>query len=367
MKTKIKCVVAVCFKAFVRLIYAVVKLRRNNQGYISIISRQSNHPSIDIAMLSEELGKNHKVIVITKKLNKGLSNLIAYLLSIPSQLIAIRKSNVIIVDGYCPTVSLLKKDDTKKIVQIWHSMIAIKKFAYQSLNMENGADEHFSSLMRMHKGYDYFIAPSRLTASHFAKAFNTDEDKAVLARLPRTNYLKDGKVNNDIYEKYPVLKEKINVLYAPTFRKNKHTQLDKMIKQFDFEHFNLIVKVHPVEFLEFKDYHISNLVIDFDIPTIDFVKIADKVISDYSSIVVESALIDKEVYIFAYDIEMYKQTQGLNVLIGEDYFKKHTYYEVDRLVESLKDEYDYEELNEFKKVFIDEDAIALTDFVKTLL
>ena len=53
----------------------------------------------------------------------------------------------------------------------------------------------------------------------------------------------------EIYDEYPTLYGKKTVLYCPTFRKNGNclSYVEELISAADFEKYNLIVKLHPVD------------------------------------------------------------------------------------------------------------------------
>ena len=64
--------------------------------------------------------------------------------------------------------------------------------------------------------------------------------------MPRIDYLlgKDNKINlkvEELLNAYPILKEKKNILYVPTFRKNKNTHIYDMINAVDKNKYNLII------------------------------------------------------------------------------------------------------------------------------
>ena len=78
--------------------------------------------------------------------------------------------------------------------------------------------------MNMHKNYSYIYASSKDCIPAFSKVFNYDEKYIKSVPLPRIDLLKDKKyqsmILNKILNRYPILKKKINLVYAPTYRKD---------------------------------------------------------------------------------------------------------------------------------------------------
>ena len=224
-----------------------------------MITRQSNTPTLDFRLLKEEIENTDNSIMIETLCNKIESNAlyragvlykIKYILYILKIMYNLATSKVCIVDGYCIPVCILKHKKKLKIIQIWHASGAVKKFGYQILDKEAGSNSRIANLMCMHKNYDYIIAPSEATKKYFSEAFNTPEDKIVKLGLPRLEYISESKYSKseEILKKYPKLKEKKNILYIPTFRKNNDFNAVEKILEYkiDENKYNLIISLHPL-------------------------------------------------------------------------------------------------------------------------
>ena len=249
-----------CFIFIMNTIYAFLKFLPT-QNKIVMISRQSNKINLDFKLLGEELSKKYKVVYLCKTLEGGvkskISTKIKYGLHMFRQMYHLATSKVCILDSFCPAVSILKHKKKLTIIQMWHSIGTMKKFGYSILTKDEGSNYKIAKAMKMHKNYDVVYASSKEYRENLASGFGISKKKIKIYTLPRVDLLKnkiyESEIKNKIYTKYPQLKEKENILYAPTFRKNEKDlkkYIDDLIKTFNFEKYNLIIKMHPLSKLK---------------------------------------------------------------------------------------------------------------------
>lgn len=266
----------------------------------------------------------------------------------------IATSNVCIVEGYVIPVSALKHKKRLIIVQIWHAMGAIKKFGRQIVNKKEGSNSIIADVMRMHKNYTFVTCTSKATKNFYVEAFGIEENKVMVLGMPRVDYLlgKDNKINEKVEQllkEYPKLKEKKNILYVPTFRKNEKTPVQNIIEAVDKEKYNLIIRLHPLEKTAIKeDYIIST-----KYSTFELLKIADYVITDYSAIAFEAATINKPIFFYLYDLNKYQDDRGLNINLNQE-MKSVTSTNINDIINIIeKEEYPYDEYENFKNKYIE--------------
>lgn len=339
-----------------KLIYLPMKLLKT-QNKITYISRQSNTESLDFRKIREELEKEYpeyKNIVLTKKIEDGIINKIQYCINVLQQMYHLSTSKVIVLDTYCITACVLSHKKETKIIQIWHALGAVKKFGYQTINTKSGSNENTAKIMCMHKNYDYVLAPSKETAKLYEKAFNVESKKIKYIGMPRIDYIleKNEETNKKIYNTYPELTKKENILYVPTFRKGEKVEIDELVEKFDTQKYNLIIKLHPLDLKVYQYKEKAGVIYEQKIKTYDLLKIADKVITDYSSLGIEASLLDIPVYFYTYDIETYKEETGLNFDFEKEPIGKYKTENVDELLQLIEQEYDYSILKEFKNKYI---------------
>ena len=308
-----------------KLIYMPIRKRRKKDKIV-IISRQSKNRSLDIALLSGYLEKQHPEIelkVLVRFIDSGVLSKIAYAFHVLRQMNEIATAKVVVLDGYCIVASVLQHSNDTKIVQMWHSMAAIKRFGWQTIDKKGGHSRELAGIMCMHKNYDYVIAPSEITGRFFCEGLGCDSDKIQQFCLPRIDYIKqlcrntkenDGKEINNI----GINSTHEMILYAPTFRKNTGLKVKELFESIDFDRFELVVKPHPLFEEDFagiiQEMGIEgNVIMGSEKSTFEWFAICDRVISDYSAIAIESLVTGKPLYFYVYDIDEYEEDTGLNV------------------------------------------------------
>ena len=322
---------------------------------VAIISRQSDTASIDIQLLQKELeARGINTVVLTKRLHKNLYSGIKYGFHMLRQMYHIATSKVVILDGYCILVSVLHKKKQQSVIQMWHALGAIKKFGYQTVGKPGGNRKAVAKVMRLHHNYDYVLASSKETGRIYQEAFGVDAKKIRYIGLPRIDYLqrKDSEKTEAIYQKYPQLKDRINVLYAPTFRKNTEFDLQAVINAFDFTKYNLIIKKHWLDKESYKEFQHKHVIVDRLFNSMDWMKICTKVITDYSAITFEAALLKKEVYFFLPDIYEYRKDVGLNMEYHLETIGTYACVDAENLYRELERPYEEQRIVAFRNKYL---------------
>lgn len=367
------------FSGISRCVYFFLKMFPT-QEKITFISRQSNEPSIDIALLSAELKEQLpgiKIIVKCKTLGSSLGTSISYLPSMIAQMFNIATSKLVILDSYCMPISMLKHKRDLKVLQMWHALGLMKKAGYASIGSAEGRSEKLAKLLHMHRGYTHILASSPKCVSAMLEVFGYSENTrpenkpvlqdVIIRALPRVDYLVDNLVQADmrkrIYEKYPALQGKKVLLYAPTSRKDNavlHTRIEELIQaviqaNHQGENYALVIKLHPLQadsLTAMQNAYDESIVFDSAFLTVDIGMIAEACISDYSSVIYEFIALDKPVYFFAFDLEEYESNRGLFI----DYRKEVPgviYQEPEELMHAiLSSEYSFAEQQDFLAEYV---------------
>lgn len=314
-----------------RLLYSFFKVLPT-QNKITMISRQSNSETVDFRLLRTEIEKENgkeekrkkiKVVTLCHKLEGGanakFSEKIKYGFHMLSQMHHIATSKVLILDSYCILASILNHKKNLKIIQMWHSMGTMKKFGYQILDKKEGSKKEIADVMRMHKNYDYVFASSKAYAKQLAEGFGCETTKIRIYSLPRVDLLTSKEYKKEIFEKikekYPEISAKKNILYCPTFRKEERKlekEIYNMMEHVDFNKYNLIIKLHPLSKIELKEDN-KNVILDKSFSSMDMLFIADYLISDYSCIIYEAAVLNIPLFFFAFDLQEYLNNRGLTI------------------------------------------------------
>lgn len=350
------------FIIILNIIYLPLKLFKT-KNKITFISRQSNEINIDFKLLIDDLNErysNYKIVVLTKKIQNGIINKIKYVFHIFRQMYHIATSKVVILDTYCIPISILKHKKNLKVIQMWHALGAFKKFGLSIKDKKEGSSSKLIDIMKMHQNYDYIFSSSEYCSNYFAEAFGYNKEKVLPYPLPRLDLLNDKKYiknkKEEIYSIYPKLKDKKNIIYAPTFRidtsgmdrkKSKSTKyLKKLIDEVDFNKYNLIIKFHPLSNIDIED---DRVIIDKNFSTINMFLIGDYIITDYSAVVYEASFLNKPLFFYSYDLEEYTKNRDFYLDLKKD-LPGIISKDPKNIIEAIeKDKYDLKVVKDFSK------------------
>lgn len=364
---------------FLNIIYFFIKLFPTKKQ-ITFISRQSDQVPFEFKMIAKEMKqreKDIKIVYLCHTLDGGIRssirNKIKYILHMFVQMYYISTSKVVILDSYCMAVSLLKHKKQLKVIQMWHSMGTMKKFGYQILDQEEGSNSKIAKAMKMHRNYDYIFCAGEGYLHILAEGFHYPDEAMRVYPLPRVDLLQSQsyreKKRDQIFTKYPKLKDKPVILYVPTFRKDE-TRFEKayenMVKCLDYR-YHLVVKLHPLSKVRMDK---EKVFVCEEFSSFDMLFVADYVVSDYSCIIYEAAILNLPIHFYNFDLDEYEGIRGLNI----DYYKDlpgmiSGNFE-DIMSAIRKDVYDYDKLEQLKNKYLKPTKRAtkdIADFIETLL
>ena len=373
MKKKIKKFILrfflILFKLHLAIIYFFIKLFTKQKDEVFFLSRQSDNIPGYFRDLMKKLDKqniNYKYIckkvptsvntMLRNEKRKGsifilLFNIIAYYFNLYKQLIYIATSTVVVIDGYNLVVSLFKHKKNTTFIQIWHALGAIKKFGYQTIGKKNGINPVIAKMLNMHMNYDYVISTSNEMSKYYSEAFNISIDKVLPIGTPTVDKLlkSDKQIINKLYKEYPIFKEKKNILYVPTFRSDGSNNNMEIINNFDTNKYNLIFKLHPKSDPVPKDSGV--IVVDKKYTTMDLMKISDYIITDYSSLIIDTCVLNKKLLLYLYDYDKYSHENGLNIDLFKE-FGNNSFKDIKDLINVIDtNKYDMKSYNKFKKKY----------------
>ncbi|MBD1221410.1 CDP-glycerol glycerophosphotransferase family protein [Virgibacillus halodenitrificans] len=227
-------------------------------------------------------------------------------------------SKIIVLDDFYPLIYPLRIRKKADLVQIWHAAGAFKTFGFSRLGRPGGP----SPRSKNHRNYTKVAVSSEGVRKNYAEGFGVPVENVYATGVARSDIFFDEEYKKYVVDKlhqiYPFIKDKKVILFAPTFRGNGQASahypfevlnLKKLYEQLHDEYVFLF-KIHPFvqnkldipyEFADFfydlSDYREVN----------DLLLITDLLITDYSSVCFEYALLNKPMLFFAYDVEEYIQ------------------------------------------------------------
>jgi CDP-glycerol glycerophosphotransferase (TagB/SpsB family) len=234
-------------------------------------------------------------------------------------------ARLFIVDDYYFPIYVIRPRPGTRIVQTWHASGAFKKFGLSVLDKSFGATEALTRRVRIHGNYDICLVSSAACAVYYAEAFGQplDRFRSDLG-IPRTDPLFDAeaiaRTSAAVRARYGIAADKRVILYAPTFRGDSigsavaGPMLDLALLRAGLgaDHV-LLLRLHP--FVR-AGLTIPPDVADFAIdvsehPDInDLLLASDVLVTDYSSVIFEYALLRRPMVFFAPDLDEYEGERG---------------------------------------------------------
>ena len=263
-----------------------------------------------------------EIVTLNRMIPPGLAGKIKYLwYMVTREMHVFATSRVVLLEGYCINASILHHRKELSIIQLWHALGVLKQFGYYAVGTEEGHSEALAKAMHMHENYDYAICSSEFCRPYYAKAFRMPESRVKVCPLPRTDLLTDREYHRrkreEIIRRYPELGKRPNVLYAPTFRNGENIteHLDSLFEAFNYEAYNLIVKLHPVDRT---DIHREEVFECPEFTAMELFSLTDALITDYSSIIYEAATAEIPIYLYTFDLDRYLERRGFIIDFMKD-------------------------------------------------
>lgn len=343
-------------KIFLKFIYFFLKLFKT-QNKVLFLSRQSNRVPLDFRLIIEGLQEeDYKIVTLCQRVENTKNLNFSFITNIFKSMYHLATSKVCVIDSYSLPVSILKHKDSLTVIQIWHAMGKIKQSGYQTLDKPDGRSKKIANLLDMHKNYDIVVAGAKAWNQAYIESFNINEEKLWNIGLPRAAYIYNNKkeIQNKIYNKYPELKMKKIILYSPTFRVSKKSSTKDIIDSIDYNKYILIITSHPKHQLDIDNPNIyTSSKLKFNI--YELLTICDYFITDYSSLAVEAAAINKKTYYYLYDYNDYIKSNGLNLDTSKE-FPRITFKNGKKLIRNLQNgEYDIKSFKEYRKKYLPKD------------
>lgn len=265
-----------------------------------------------------------------------------------------------------------KPRKNQQVIQLWHGCGAFKKWGYSTADLAWGADRKTLEEYPIHNTYTYVTVSSEKVKPFFSEAFGCDEKIIFADGVPRTDKYFDkdfvASGRDKVLQKYPEIGNRKIILYSPTFRgvskgKANFTQMLDFIylKKHLEKEYVILVKLHPfvkkgMNLSPSIEELYSGFVIDVSktVPIDEALCASDMVVTDYSSLIFEYALLERPMMFFAYDLEQYDKERSFyfdykNFVPGEIVKDSEELYLAIRKNEK---DFDKEKVKKFKQEFM---------------
>lgn len=235
----------------------------------------------------------------------------------------IARHDFIFIDDYAPIFGFFKLYRKTQLIQVWHAGEGFKSVGYSRFGKEGSPFPSGSC----HKAYTWALTGAPNLVKVYEEVFGIEKSAFLPLGMARLDHFLDedhmNTIKDSFYSRWPALKNKRIILFAPTFRGTgqkeawyDYTRLDmKQIYDFCQDDTVFMIKMHP--FIKTpvpipKEY--SSKIVDFsdyaDINELFY--ITDILITDYSSNYYEFALLKRPIVFYTYDREFYELTRGVH-------------------------------------------------------
>jgi len=231
-------------------------------------------------------------------------------------------SEIILLDDYFGLLNTVTIDRRTRVIQLWHAGSGFKSVGYSRFGSSDSP-----KLRQPHRQYTYAICGSEHLRPVYAEAFGIEESAVIPTGLPRIDWFLDEERTTAFtaafWAEHPHLRGKRIILFAPTFRGSSyHTAFyDDGVIDFDA----LYEACGPDTVVLFRMHHFVKDAVRiperhrdrfFDFTRfadgLGLLHVTDLLITDYSSIIYEFALLDRPMLFFAPDRATYAATRGFH-------------------------------------------------------
>ncbi|RYL95725.1 hypothetical protein EWI07_00675 [Sporolactobacillus sp. THM7-4] len=304
------------FIFYMMVFYFIKKFSPVNQNKVLLFSDSRKTLSGNFLFISRELKKYpfdvHAVLKAGLKNWRPLKDWIR----LPYELAT---SKYIIVDDFCPVIYPLNFSREQKVIQAWHAIGAFKTMGFSRAGKVGGPIEHSIT----HRNYTDAIVSSPAIIKNYAEAFRMDEKKIHVIGAPRTDVFFDQRhidlIRTRFFEKHPDFIGKKIILFCPTFRGKGQKDacydfspldLDLLESRFSSD-YKMIIKLHPFVKERPARFARSRFFVDLSNhrEINDLLFVTDLLITDYSSVIFEYALLRKPIIYFVPDLDSYRKTR----------------------------------------------------------
>lgn len=273
----------------------------------------------------------------------------------------------------CKLPTYIAKKENQFYLQTWHGT-PLKRLAH---DIDVSEDTTFYrsgvSYEQMCHSYDvdvarynWMISPNAFCTKVFQTSFQINKERLIETGYPRNDFISNATEKDvlSIKKKYDLPLDKKIVLYAPTWRDNSYVAAGytfelkanfRKWKEILDEDTIVVFKPHYLIINTFKDDPELDGFL-YSIPAQaeinELYVISDVLVTDYSSVFFDYAILKRPIYFYMYDLEEYaKDLRGFYLDIHKDLPGKIYMNEESMLVDIQNGVYDYSKLSEFNLYF----------------
>lgn len=373
---KIKKIAGKIIKIVYKLVYKFIPVDDKLVIFISFHGRgySDNPRAIYEEMQRDPRFKNYKFIWFIKKhkqknIHIDGANIKEYF-SIP-YFYYMSKAKYWVIN--CKMPAYICKKDNQVYLQTWHGT-PLKRLGHDIIAPDDAtfyrSGMSFEQMTETYdidvKRYNYMISPNAFCTEVFQTSFRINRERLIETGYPRNDFITNA-TNEDILEikkKFNLPLDKKIILYAPTWRDNSYVASGYTFElEADFhkwketlsDEYIIVFKPHYLIINKYENDNSLNgflYSISAEAEINELYVISDILITDYSSVFFDYAVLNRPIYFYMYDLEQYKgELRGFYLDIYKELPGK-IYEDEDHLLTDICNQvYDYSFLKSFNQRF----------------
>src|SRR5436190_3267603 len=256
------------------------------------------------------------VVLLLEPYSYGLRGKLAYLARLVRGMYHLQTAGLFVVDNAYLPIHVARHRRTTKVVQVWHAAGALKRFGLDTRQPIAEPERTF-----LHRNYDAVVVGGDWTRRPYAAALRTPLERVIALGWPRTDFFFDeaalAAARARVTATYPALAGRRVVLYAPTFRgrgigKRAPAGLDAVRLRAALPPDDvLVLKTHPNLDPAATPTAGYDVIVDPAAEINELLAATDILVTDYSSSVVEFALLRRPIVLLVGDLGEYERDPGL--------------------------------------------------------
>lgn len=284
----------------------------------------------NLAHIHDAIRRHHpdrEIVLLLEPYSYGFVGKVGYLLRLVRGMVHLRTASLFVVDNAYLPVHVAPHRRGTTVVQVWHAVGALKRFGLDAHTPPADPERRF-----LHRHYDAVVCTAERSRAPWAAAFGIAVERVLPLGTPRTDFFADAgamaATRQRVLARYPVLRGRRVVLYAPTFRGRgaaKHDAgfLDGVALRAALpDDHVLVLKSHPNLDPAATSTAGFDLVVDPVVEINELLTATDVLVTDYSSSIFEWALLRRPLVLLVPDLEDYERDPGMYLdyrteMIGE--------------------------------------------------
>lgn len=338
---------------------------KSKKPVVMFMSEQSTSISTNLKAVKDRMIARgmEKDYIIVESYRSSVTNPRQGIKSWMDMLKKMAMSDFIFLDDHAPVLDWLIVDKDTTLIQLWHAGAGFKSSGYSRWG-HIGCPAPYSC----HRQYKYGISGSKNISHFFSEVWGINDSQVLPTGMPRIDEFLDEnyrrRKTKELYEKYPMCKDKKVILFAPTYRGTNKANAHYPYELIDFKRlyelcgseYVVLFKMHPwvASEVPIPEPYKDRFADVGRYPNInDLFYITELLITDYSSNIFEYSLMKKPMLFFAFDEIQYSFSRGFHRPYEESAPGKicHTFDEV--LAAIADEDFDYPKVEEYVEKHFD--------------